>query len=187
MSVFWTLVRQLLEGKDPSISITTAAREVIEPWLLGSASSRGSSRPAERTERIRSEILMVAPHFSRHEGVDYDEANCDWLMIPKYPLPEKWRNRWCKLLIVFPEAYPIAPPIGFYLNRKFQLNDGGRDDHLIGAAYYNAPDLKKQGWYWYCVQLQKSWEGGWRPSARYDEPDNLRTFLNMVREVLTND
>jgi len=145
------------------------------------------SRPADRTERIRAEILMVAPHFSRHEGVCYDEENCDWLMIPKYPLPEKWQNRWCKLLILFPEGYPITPPIGFYLNRKFKLKDGGTDGHLVGTGFHEAPDLRAQRWFWYCVQARDASAGGWRPSPSYNQPDNLWTFLNMVREVLTND
>ena len=129
---------------------------------------------------------MMAPRFAQHEGVAYDEANCDWLVIPKYPLPEKWRNRWCQLLIVFPEAYPVTPPIGFYLNRRFSLKDGGKDHHLTGSAYHSAPDLRAQGWHWYCVNVSKG-RGGWRPSADYRTPDNLWTYLALIREVLTSE
>ncbi len=140
----------------------------------------------QRQQRIYDEIMMIAPNFSKHEGVCYDEENCDWLIIPKYPLPAKWRNRWCKLLVVFPQLYPMTPPIGFYLNRRFRLKYGARDPHFTGSAFNGAPDLLAQGWFWYCVRI-KDGSGGWKPSADFREHDNLWTFLAMVRESLTND
>src|SRR5438105_4991300 len=106
-----------------------------------------------RESRIRDEILMIAEHFSIYEGVYCDEENFDWLIIPKYPLPAKWFARWAKILIIFPEGYPITPPIGFYLNRQFRLKTGETDPHLTGAAHDGAADLRAQGWQWYCVRL----------------------------------
>lgn len=140
-------------------------------------------------ERIQRELQMIAPRFAHSGGVMCDDENWDWLIIPNYPLPERWKTRtgkvlWCKLLIVFPETYPETPPIGFYLNRKFWLNDGSRDSHLTGQSYDGAPDLREAGWYWYCVRVEG---GAWKPQADYMKPDNLWTFLNMVRESLTND
>jgi len=143
--------------------------------------------PQDRYRRIQSEIFMIAEHYSKHEGIIYDQENCDWLIIPKYPLPDKWQNRWCKLLIIFPDAYPITPPIGFYLNSMFMLKNGGRDSHLIGGGVYGASDLSAQGWHWYCVQMQTNSAGGWKADADYRKPDNLWTFLTMARESLTND
>jgi hypothetical protein len=145
------------------------------------------SRSPESLERIRSEIYMIAPRFAKHEGVNWDERNGDWIMVPKYPLPAKWRARWCRLLMIMPGTYPLNPPIGFYLNRNFKLNDGMRDDHLIGFGHDGAADLREHGWYWYCVRVREGAVGGWRPSARYDQPDNLTTVFDTVREVLTND
>jgi hypothetical protein len=165
-------------------------RQAVEQFKMARAleTLSSGSRPAENRERVRSEIFMIAPNFSKHEGICYDVANCDWLIIPRYPLPAKFASRWAKLLIVFPETYPTTPPIGFYLNRKFQLVDGsGTDSHLIGRGLHTAPDLQRLGWQWYCVQAKESSAGGWRPSAQYDKPDNLRSFLSLVREVLTND
>jgi hypothetical protein len=141
---------------------------------------------SDRKSRIVHEVMMIAPYFTKHEGVAFDEANADWLMIPKYPLPAKWQARWCKLLIVFPETYPISPPIGFYLNRQFRLKGGALDYHLLGIGSHGAPNLVFQGWHWYCCQTV-SGPGGWKPSTDYREPDNLWKYLNMVREVLTND
>ena len=145
------------------------------------------SSPSLRNARLLNEIMMIAPRFINTGGVNYDEGNCDWIMIPKYPLPERWEERWCKLLIVPPSTYPNTPPIGFYLNREFHLKNGGTDSHFTGQAHHGAPDLKGQGWFWYCVHMGTGSQGGWRPSADYRQPDNLFTFLNMVRESLTND
>jgi hypothetical protein len=128
---------------------------------------------------------MIAPRFSGSGGILYDEENGDWLVIPNYPLPERWQERWCKLMIVFPRSYPDTPPIGFYLNKRFQLKDGGFDGHLTGQGLEGAADLRSQGWHWYCVRLE-SGSGGWSPKADYRQSDNLWTYLNMIREALTN-
>ena len=139
-----------------------------------------------RNDRLLNEVLMIAPRFSNTGGIYYDEANLDWIMIPRYPLPERWQERWSKLLIVPPSSYPQLAPLGFYLNKKFRLKAGGSDPHATGQAYHGAPDLLKSGWHWYCVTVENGL-GGWHPSADYRQPDNLWTFLNMVRESLTND
>jgi hypothetical protein len=146
-------------------------------------------RTGRRDERIEAEVLMIAPRFSQlpYQGIAYDEENRDWLVIPGYPLPERFKHRRCDLLIVFPETYPETPPIGFYLNQRFPLRSGQFDPHATGRAFHGAPDLTEQGWHWYCVQMAMQTQGAWRPSADHRKPDNLWTYLNMVREVLTND
>ena len=158
-------------------------------WLK---SAFGSSRPpldSRRKQRIENEIMMVAERFSRppYEGVYYDEENCDWLIIPGYALPARFTERRCDILVVFPEGYPGIPPIGFYLNKRFQLANGNYDPHETGKAYHSAPDLTAQGWHWYCVQMNMKARGSWKPQADHRHPDNLWTFLNMVREALTSD
>ncbi len=130
---------------------------------------------------------MVAPRFSETGGIAFDEQHSDWLMIPNYPLPVKWRDRRCNLLILFPETYPIAPPIGFYLNQQFRLKEGKKDPHFVEFGAHSAPDLRASGWFWYCVRMAENSAGGWSPSPDYREADNLWNFLAMVRESLTND
>ena len=163
----------------------------IKSQLRPVNSSQGQRRtsPSRRCERIDAEVLMIARRFSRppYQGVYYDEENRDWLIIPNYPLPSRFRKRRCDLLIVFPETYPETPPIGFYLNKRFQLRNGQYDPHATGKAYHDAPDLTDQGWHWYCVHMDMQTPGAWRPQADHRRPDNLWTFLNMVREALTND
>ncbi len=153
--------------------------------------STGDKRaPANRrNQRIDAEVLMIAKRFSRppYQGVCYDEEHRDWLVIPYYPLPARFEERRCDLLIVFPETYPETPPIGFYLNQRFQLRNGKHDPHATGKAYHDAPDLTEQGWHWYCVQMDMKATGAWRPQVDHRKPDNLWTILNMIREALTND
>jgi hypothetical protein len=157
-------------------------------WLK-SRLNPGPPAANRRNQRIDAEVKMIAPRFSRrpYYGVYYDEEHRDWLVIPNYPLPARFRERSCDLLIVFPEDYPQMPPIGFYLNQRFELNQGGHDPHATGKAYHGAPDLTGQGWHWYCVQMDMQSPGAWRPKADHRQADNLWTFLNMVREALTDD
>jgi hypothetical protein len=142
-----------------------------------------------RTRYIQSQAYQLAERFSkdRGEGIQLDEQEYNWLIIPMYPMPERWRQRWTKLMILFPAAYPDVPPTGFYLSIPARLKSGGKDKHLFaGGGYYaEAPNLSKDGWYWYCVHAQVQVAGGWQPSADPESPDNLFTFLNMAREALS--
>ena len=157
-------------------------------WLTALV-NRAAAEADPRQVRIENEVRMIAERFSRppYQGVYYDEGHGDWLVIPAYPLPERFQERRCDLLLVFPATYPETPPIGFYLNKRFQLRNGQFDPHATGRAYHGAPDLTDQGWHWYCVQMDMSRSGAWRPQPDYRQADNLWTYLNMVREVLSND
>ena len=137
-----------------------------------------------RDRRILQEILLIAPQFSE---VIYDDELYRWVILPDYPLPAKWAERQAALLIVLPEGYPVTPPIGFYLNRKFRLKDGRRDPHLLSFSAHGAPDLAASGWKWYCVQVLEAERGGWQASADFRKRDNLQSLLTLVEEVLTND
>lgn len=141
-----------------------------------------------RNRYIKAQVMALAPRFSQDGvGIQFDEEACDWVVIPKYPLPERWAQRWSPLLIVFPADYPSTPPPGFYLKHKL-WSKPGRDTHLFrDATYHGAPDLSESGWSWYCVLARVGEAGGWSPNANDpNEPDNLWTFLNMVREALTD-
>lgn len=158
-------------------------------WLKSRLNPNKQQDANRRNQRIDAEVHMVARRFSRppYQGVWYDEESRDWLVIPNYPLPKRFRDRRCDLLIVFPGTYPETSPIGFYLNKRFKLRNRRHDPHATGTAYHGAPDLTDQGWHWYCVQMNMQTKGAWCPKANHRKPDNLWTFLNMVREVLTND
>ena len=158
-------------------------------WLKTQLQAAPNANTGHRAQRIDQEVHMIAHRFSRppYQGIYYDDEGRDWLIIPQYPLPARFEKRRCDLLIVFPATYPETPPIGFYLNKKFKLRIGGHDSHLTSRAYHNAPDLTEQGWHWYCVTMNMQVPGAWSPKPDPHQPDNLWTFLTMVREVLTND
>jgi hypothetical protein len=149
----------------------------------------GMLMAVRRARYIRAHAERLEDRFSKDggEGIRLD-PELNWIVIPRYPMPDRWRQRWTSLLIVFPTAYPDVPPTGFYLTIKARLKNGQRDRHLFnGSPYQHVADLSAQGWFWYCVHAQVQGSGGWRPSNDPDTPDNLFTFLNMAREALTTD
>ena len=151
----------------------------------------GARREDRRARYIRTQAYQLAERFSKDggQGIQLDEQNYNWLIIPKYPMPERWRQRWTRLMILFPAAYPDVPPTGFYLRIDAGLKGGGRDRHLFngGGFYDGAPDLSAHGWFWYCVHAQIHCAGGWQPSSDPAYPDNLFTFQYLAREALSTD
>ena len=181
----WKFLSSLfLPSTNPPSSPLVSPRQPTPP----SSSERRFDR---RTRYIRSQALQLAERFSKDggEGIQLDEDGYNWLIIPRYPMPERWRQRWTKLMILFPAAYPDVPPTGFYLTIRARLKSGELDRHLFkgGGFYAEAPDLSANGWHWYCVHAQVQGAGGWKPSADPTSKDNLFTFLNMAREALTTD
>ena len=158
-------------------------------WLVARLAQAAAPDLQRRNQRIDAEVHMIAQRYSRppYTGVHYDDEGRDWLMIPHYALPDRFEERHCNLLIVFPETYPETPPLGFYLDKAVPLRAGRRDPHATGRAFYGAPDLLDKGWHWYCVRMDMSAPGAWNPQPDPRQPDNLWTYLNMVREALSND
>ena len=147
-----------------------------------------SGRDDRRRRYITAQVEQIAPRFSEDGiGVHYDVEHCNWVLIPKYPMPSRWKQRWTSLLIWFGTGYPDTPPTGFYLNIRAGLKSGGRDKHLFNRSFYDAPDLSAQGWFWYCVRANLQTAGGWQPADDPTASDNLWTFLNLCREALTVD
>ena len=147
---------------------------------------RGYVQPTSRNQRLYNEIMMLAPAFYTSGGINYDEQNFDWVMIPNFSLPRRLQEKQCNLLILLPQIYPDIGPLGFYVDKQIHLRGGQKEPNAVGTGHHGAQDLTHLGWYWYCVTTSNG-QGGWRPSVNYWQPDNLVTFLNMVRESLTND
>jgi hypothetical protein len=185
----WKFLKALLNASSPQEEISEETGAVCDP--VAPRVAGGSERVDRRTRYIQAQALQIAQRFSKDggEGIELDEQGYNWLVIPRYPMPERWRQRWTKLMILFPAAYPDVPPTGFYLTIRARLKSGEYDKHLFkgGGFYTDAPDLSKAGWHWYCVHAQMQGAGGWRPSTDPTSPDNLFTFLNMAREALTTD
>ena len=187
----WKFLAELFGTSPASASAAQRSQQVAPAFEPSPCRVPMGGRVDRRTRYIRSQAYQLAERFSKDDGkgILLDEQDYNWLIIPRYPMPERWRQRWTKLMILFPAAYPDVPPTGFYLTIRAGLKSGGKDRHLYkgGGFYAEAPDLSKDGWFWYCVHAQVQGAGGWQPSSDPAYPDNLFTFLNMAREALTAD
>jgi hypothetical protein len=131
-------------------------------------------------------VIDIATHlFTR--GVQFDEDNADWLMVPGYVLPRNWHHiaRRCDLLLAFPNEYPRLPPVGFYLMANLPSANG----HLYDQAYHEAwQEPIRRGWRWYCCYIAP---GAWRPApvrrpGDWRAGDNLWTYITLVNEALAS-
>jgi hypothetical protein len=139
-------------------------------------------RSRESRQIITEQVFHVATHMFR-QGVDFDEENADWMVVPGYPLPPAWRAiaQSTALLIDFPKDYPMRPPIGFYLPAELPM---AHDGHLFDFAAHGASEAPIcEGWKWYCVYIHA---GAWRPARDWRNGDNLFTFFHLIGEALGN-
>jgi len=143
----------------------------------------GEPRTALSKALISDQVYDIAASLFKH-GVEFDEINADWLIIPQYRLPQLWNHAVTPLLIVFPTDYPEIPPVGFYLKGDLEVAPNG---HFYAAAYHDACKVPlEQGWKWYCCYYKP---GSWRPAAirhlcDWRKGDNLWTHMTLVSEVL---
>lgn len=134
---------------------------------------------------ITDQVHHLAANLFKY-GVEFDEHNADWLVVPQYRLPAIWNHAQTPLLIVFPTDYPEIPPVGFYLMDDLGPSPNG---HFFNQVFHDAcKDPIAQGWKWYCSFVNP---GSWRP-ARIREVndwrhgDNLWTYFTLISEVLSN-
>jgi len=128
-------------------------------------------------------VVDIAEHLFR-QGVEFDEDNAHWLVVPNYGLPPRWHNiaRGTPLMVVFPEEYPALPPVGFYMKADIPESPDG---HFYQATYHNAwQEPLRHGWKWYCVYIHN---GAWQPARNWKEGDNLFTYFHLIREALGNE
>lgn len=132
---------------------------------------------------IREQVESVSDKFF-NRTMSFDESNARWAVVPHYILPEKWHHITCKtpLMVVFPDEYPMLPPIGFYMKADIE---GPLDGHLYSGAYHEAwSEPLKQGWKWYCIYIH---DGAWQPARNWQIGDNLFTYFHLIREALQGD
>lgn len=137
-------------------------------------------------EIIKNQVIDLGTKLFKNQNLQFDEENCDWLVIPEYKLPKNWHHlaKNTPLLIIFPTEYPNNPPIGFYLKADLKISPNG---HFYDKAYHSAAkEPLESGWKWYCVYLE---DGSWQPHfIKYLEDwkkgDNLWTYFQLISEVL---
>lgn len=149
-----------------------------------------AGRRSERSRTIITEqVIDVAENlFNDERGVDFDEDEADWLVIPEFRLPKNWHRiaRTTPLLIVFPTGYPEIPPVGCYLIDDIPQAPNG---HFYKDAYHSAASEPiEKGWKWYCVYVeQKNWKpAAVRRSGDWKRGDNLWTYMTLINEVLAS-
>jgi len=138
------------------------------------------ARPAQSKRVITEQVIDIAGKFFR-DGVDFDEDNADWLVVPNYRLPPNWDHiaKMTALMIVFPREYPVLPPIGFYMPDDLSM---AHDSHFFNFAVHGASKAPiQEGWKWYCVYIHN---GAWQPQHDWRYGDNLWTYFHLIREAL---
>jgi hypothetical protein len=140
------------------------------------------TRSRESRQIITEQVFDVTEKLFR-QGVEFDEDNANWMVVPDYPLPPAWHHiaRSTALLIDLPKDYPMLPPVGFYLPDELQMAHDGHFFNFAAHGASNAPIHK--GWKWYCVYIHS---GAWRPERNWRHGDNLYTYFHLVREALGN-
>lgn len=151
-----------------------------------SKGSFGGKRSHVSRQIITEQVYDLATHLFK-QGLDFDESNADWMVVPNYSLPPNWHHiaRKTPLMVVFPTEFPEQPPIGFYMMADIPYSPNG---HFIDFAAHNAcTEPMKLGWKWYCVYIKN---GAWNPSAYrqsgdWKRGDNMFTYFTLISEVLT--
>ena len=141
-----------------------------------------SNRSHESKQIITEQVIDIAGKFFR-QGVEFDEENADWLVVPNYQLPSNWHHiaRTTALMVIFPRDYPRLPPIGFYLPDDLPM---AHDGHFFKFAAHGASNAPiQEGWKWYCVYIHN---GAWQPSREWRHGDNLWTYFTLIGEALAN-
>ena len=136
---------------------------------------------------IQDQVFDVGLNYAK-SGYDFDEDNADWLVLPKYRMPDNWRfgGRYNPILIMFPTEYPTLPPVGFYLPDWIRASPNG---HLYRDAYHKASERPlAKGWQWYCVYVN---DGAWLPAKVRNKDDwrrgdNLWTYMQLIDEALAS-
>lgn len=107
------------------------------------------------------------------------------VLIKNVAVPPKRFGVTCTdLLFLLPPEYPKLPPIGFYLNYKWNTTD----KHFVLRGVHGAPSLDTEGWYWYCGALMTpSGTRTWRPGNRADNGHNLVTLFAAAKHHIRND
>lgn len=143
----------------------------------------GIRRSHQSKQIITEQVIDVADKLFK-QGVEFDEVDADWLVIPKYQLPSNWHHitkEPTAVMVLFPGDYPRLPPIGFYMPDGLPM---AHDGHFFKAAVHGASNAPIQvGWKWYCVYIHN---GAWRPSRNWRDGDNLWTYFQLIREALGN-
>ena len=145
--------------------------------------SKGYARSAESQRIITEQVVDLAEHLFK-QGVDFDEDDANWLVVPDYPLPPQLvpHRRHHRPADRVPERVPDAAagrllPAGRHPVCARQSSLRLRRARRVGRADPG------EGWKWYCVYIDR---GAWRPSRNWRHGDNLFTYFTLIREAMSS-
>lgn len=140
----------------------------------------GGRRSPESRRVIIEQVYDIAEKLFK-QGLDFDEDNAHWMVVPQYYLPKQWHriSRYTPLMVAFPHEYPALPPIGFYMTADIPLSPDGHFFDWVAHGAWDEPI--NHGWKWYCTYIE---QGAWRPTKNWRHGDNLYTYFHLIREVL---
>jgi hypothetical protein len=144
--------------------------------------SFGGRRSPESKHLITEQVLDIAEHLFK-QGLDFDEDDAHWLVVPNFLLPQRWHaiTQRTPLMVTFPREYPALPPIGFYMMADIPISPDG---HFFQGVAHNAwAEPIEHGWKWYCAYIH---DGAWQPARNWRDGDNLYTYFHLIKEVLGN-
>lgn len=130
-------------------------------------------------ERVRQEIELLRGRFP---NLQHGEQ-LNWVLIPSYPLPNKYNKSHTSLLWIIPPGYPQTPPDDFFVDGDLSLRDGNKPPPALnlGANSSSGPAPVAGNWSWFSWHPES---GRWRPAAEIEKGDNLSTFLRSVNICL---
>ena len=143
-------------------------------------------------ERVREEIKLLAKEIGG-VGADGDRikigkvsiAGLDYLGVLIENLsvnPERFAKvKSVRALLLLPREYPRLPPLGLYVNRDLKVTTR----HFVKKGVHGAPDLVRQGLYWFCHGIggfdDDQRQALWRPASNPQDGDNLCTVVAAAR------
>ena len=142
----------------------------------------GGRRSPESKRIITEQVVDLAENLFK-QGIDFDEDDAHWMVVPNFLLPQRWHaiTQRTPLMVVFPTEYPALPPIGFYMMADIPISPDG---HFFSGVAHNAwAEPIAHGWKWYCTYIH---DGAWQPARNWREGDNLYTYFHLIKEVLGN-
>lgn len=118
-------------------------------------------------ERVIQEIALLR---ERYPNLVHGQ-DCDWVMIPDFPLPDGYNRKATKLMFLIPATYPHTGPDCFYVEVGLRLSNGN-----MPSNYNEHMDVPVGGSWGYF-----SWHPEiWQPADEIQEGDSLLAFIKAV-------
>ena len=129
-------------------------------------------------ERVQQEIELLKLKYPELQHGD----QLNWVLIPKYPLPDLYNKSQTQLLWNVPPGYPQTAPDDFFVDGDLRLKNGNPPASFNqGANSSSGPAPIAGNWGWVSWHPE---QGKWQPAAEIEKGDNLLTFLRSVNIYL---